>query len=277
MIAHFDFESFKLLLKSLKPLIIANISFFDETFNGTYACTSPIDPFCALLKENLRNDCKKSDDEAMKRGKGDSCTGFHYFCHFGLKEMFFKMSNENETYGYILVGPFREKANTQQDLGRIAEYCRTYGFDEKTLTDAYFNVAEFSIEKYEAIRTIIYALFDYAIHKRIITLKNFALSTEIILYVKNNFSTGLTIEDLAAHFFISQKQLCSIIQKATGMPPKKYLTAVRVDKAKFLLLETDSPVKDIAAQVGILDYNYFTKVFKAHTGVTPSRYRKNRI
>lgn len=45
MIAHFDFESFKLLLKSLKPLIIANISFFDETFNGTYACTSPIDPF----------------------------------------------------------------------------------------------------------------------------------------------------------------------------------------------------------------------------------------
>ena len=49
-----------------------------------------------------------------------------------------------------------------------------------------------------------------------------------------------------------------------------------MDKAKLLLGETDSPVKDIASQVGIFDYNYFTKVFKAYTGVTPSRYRKNR-
>ena len=61
------------------------------------------------------------------------------------------------------------------------------------------------------------------------------------------------------------------------MLPKKYLTAVRIEKAKFLLLETDSPVKDIANQVGIFDYNYFTKVFKAYMGTTPSHYRKNRI
>ena len=131
------------------------------------------------------------------------------------------MSNENETYGYILVGPFREKANTQQDLKRITEYCRTYGFDEKTLTDAYFNVAEFSIEKYEAIKTILYALFDYAIHKRIITLKNFALSTEIIVYIKNNFSSGLTIEQLAARFFISQKATLLHHSKSNGNATQK--------------------------------------------------------
>ena len=49
----------------------------------------------------------------------------------------------------------------------------------------------------------------------------------------------------------------------------------RVQAAKRLLLREDIPISSVAERVGFSDYNYFTKIFKAIEGVTPSAYRKH--
>ena len=54
-----------------------------------------------------------------------------------------------------------------------------------------------------------------------------------------------------------------------------YLTGIRMEKAKQLLLATALPIAEISAQSGYGDYRVFTKVFKKSEGVTPSQYRRD--
>ena len=51
----------------------------------------------------------------------------------------------------------------------------------------------------------------------------------------------------------------------------------RIEKAKELLMQTDDAIASIAENVGMPDYNYFSKVFKAETGLTPTGYRKSNM
>ena len=51
------------------------------------------------------------------------------------------------------------------------------------------------------------------------------------------------------------------------------ITERRIAAAKLLLLKSDIPISSVAEEVGITDYNYFTKVFRAGTGLTPSAFR----
>jgi len=59
----------------------------------------------------------------------------------------------------------------------------------------------------------------------------------------------------------------------TGTSPNQYLLHVKIERAKELLLFTDTEVKDIAPQVGFADPSYFSRVFKEKAGVSPHRYR----
>lgn len=54
-----------------------------------------------------------------------------------------------------------------------------------------------------------------------------------------------------------------------------YLTNIRMEKAKKLLLSTSLSVAEVAEQSGYGDYRVFTKVFKKNEGVTPSQYRRD--
>ena len=58
-----------------------------------------------------------------------------------------------------------------------------------------------------------------------------------------------------------------------GMSTKDYLTAVRIENAKILLMEKDTPVCDVAQAVGYPDALAFSKLFKKYVGVSPSEFR----
>ena len=61
--------------------------------------------------------------------------------------------------------------------------------------------------------------------------------------------------------------------EAFGMPPMAYLNRLRIYKAMSLLSSTERSIEDIADEVGIRDRSYFARVFKKHSGVTPTEYR----
>lgn len=54
-----------------------------------------------------------------------------------------------------------------------------------------------------------------------------------------------------------------------------YLTNIRMERAKKLLVSTDLPVSEVAQRSGYADYRVFTKTFKKAEGVTPSQYRQD--
>ncbi len=98
---------------------------------------------------------------------------------------------------------------------------------------------------------------------------------DLIAYIDDNYSMKeLSLEYLSDEFNMSQSNITRIIQSATGMPFKKYLAKVRVDKAKAMLVSTDYSVEKICDMTGFASRRTFFRIFKAETGTTPGEYKK---
>lgn len=65
------------------------------------------------------------------------------------------------------------------------------------------------------------------------------------------------------------------MQNTWGMSIGEFVTSKRIECAKNLLTTTDMPISEVCHAVGIVEYNYFSKLFKKQTGYTPLAYRKN--
>lgn len=82
---------------------------------------------------------------------------------------------------------------------------------------------------------------------------------------------------LAEQFYLHPNYLSRLFKEKTGDNFVGYLTKVRMDKVKELLINTDQKIIDICYMVGYNNSRYFNKVFKQHTGMTPSEYRQTHM
>lgn len=96
----------------------------------------------------------------------------------------------------------------------------------------------------------------------------------VVRVIEENYDQKLSLQDLAAKFYISGTYLSSLFKKTLGMSPIQYITNVRINRAHHLLSSTSEKISDIAAMVGYPDQGYFTKVFKRVTGKNPTDYRQ---
>ena len=101
------------------------------------------------------------------------------------------------------------------------------------------------------------------------------ISDLAILYLEQHYSEpNLSINDVVRFCRINTSQLCSSFKNATGHTINHYLTDIRIKHAKQLLIESDYKIDDISNMCGFNYQKYFFRVFKKHTLLTPSEYRK---
>ncbi|WP_209331726.1 helix-turn-helix domain-containing protein [Lunatimonas salinarum] len=96
----------------------------------------------------------------------------------------------------------------------------------------------------------------------------------IIQYIRTNLEREISVENLAAMACLSTDHFSRTFKSVFGMCPNEYIIAMRIEKARALLLTTDLSQAEIMEQAGIKNTSYFTRVFKKHTHVTPSEFRK---
>ena len=268
---------FQELLKHLALLTHTGISFYDENFLSTNIVSRTKNYFCATIKENWRDKCLQSDTVALQTllSTQDSC--YYYRCHLGLIEMAFKLESQNKLLGYILVGPFRSEEEDVKNRTDINRYCATYSLNNKKVLQYFHKLPKFTMEKYEAIRILIFSMLDYATARNILSIKDDYFHSLIAPYIQEHLEDDLSVESLCSAFYISKKKLYTIFNNSVGLSPQRYVTSQRIQEAKNLLLTTDLPLSLIASKVGFSDYNYFIKVFKLFDeGRTPKYYRKNK-
>lgn len=94
-----------------------------------------------------------------------------------------------------------------------------------------------------------------------------------VSYIQEHFREELTLEDVARAVHFSPYYLSRLFREELGMNFVDYVTEVRIDEAKRLLLGTSKTVSEIASLVGYQDPSYFTKVFKKVEGRTPTEFR----
>lgn len=112
------------------------------------------------------------------------------------------------------------------------------------------------------------------------TVKNDGYQSEklqaqnMVKYIQDHFAEGLTLQDLAGEFRMSESYISSLIKKKTGKGFGEHLVEIRIQKAQEYLRTTNDSIEEIAAKVGYPDYYYFTKVYKKATGISPAAYRR---
>lgn len=87
-------------------------------------------------------------------------------------------------------------------------------------------------------------------------------------------SRDMSVKMLADRVYLTPTYLSGLFKRKTGKTIGEYITSVRMEKAKGLLLDKQLKLYHISERVGYEDANYFAKIFKRHTGLTPSEYRE---
>ena len=94
-------------------------------------------------------------------------------------------------------------------------------------------------------------------------------------YIQERYQDAeLTLNSEAAHVNISRNHLSTLFGQKTGQTFMKYLTDVRMDKARELLRFTNKKSSEICEEVGYRDPHYFSYIFKKNNGCTPMQYRE---
>ncbi|WP_083615884.1 helix-turn-helix transcriptional regulator [Pantoea sp. 1.19] len=134
-------------------------------------------------------------------------------------------------------------------------------------------------QKYPTDRYLVMALLSYAL-----TMLNQPISSPvkrsedryqgICIYIQENFHRDLHREHIASRFNISANHLSKLFRQQGHMTLADYIIWVRIDRAKFMLKKYSFRLEEVAMRCGFHDVNYFHRVFKARTGITPSEYRR---
>lgn len=101
------------------------------------------------------------------------------------------------------------------------------------------------------------------------------IEDEIVDYVNKNFNDQeICRTQVADNFGISIYTLSRLFKSKTGIGFKEYINAKRMEMARHLLITTDKTITELSAEVGFMDPDYFSKLFKANYEVTPSKFRE---
>lgn len=95
---------------------------------------------------------------------------------------------------------------------------------------------------------------------------------QIKSYIKKNLSEKITLAKISESTFFSPIHCENVFKRETGQSIIDYVLNERIRMAKVLLTEGSLSLTKISQTVGFSDYNYFSRVFKQRTGVSPKAY-----
>lgn len=99
--------------------------------------------------------------------------------------------------------------------------------------------------------------------------------TGITKYMQEHLSEDVSLHILSEEFHLNSQYISQLFKNEIGLNFLTYLTNIRMEHAKKLLLSTSLSIAEVSEQSGYGDYRVFTKVFKKSEGITPSQYRRD--
>lgn len=99
--------------------------------------------------------------------------------------------------------------------------------------------------------------------------------TGITRYLQNHLEEDISLSLLADEFHLNAQYISQLFKSEIGVGFLTYLTNIRMENARKLLVSTSLSIGEISSRCGYADYRVFTKVFKRNEGITPSQYRRD--
>ncbi|MBE5957051.1 MAG: helix-turn-helix domain-containing protein [Lachnospiraceae bacterium] len=124
--------------------------------------------------------------------------------------------------------------------------------------------------------------FQMLTHNYIVTespkdRKNLAAVKDAIRYMNEHYKEEINASDLAGLSFYNETYFMKLFKQYTGKTLTRYLTELRIEKSRYLLLHTDLSITDIAFETGFNSASYFIRKFQELNGETPQKLRKQNL
>jgi AraC-like DNA-binding protein len=236
-------------------------------------------PFCALVASKSRTcaGCLQMQERLRLKAARKAAT---LTCSFGLCEAAVPVRLGNETVGFLQTGHVMRQKPTARQFNDVAQQLKEHGLDvdRKKVREAYFQTPVVSRKKLDSLTHLLSVFADHLSMKGCqIALQQAHAEPPVISkarqYIEKHHSEELSLGQVASAVHTSASYFCRLFKRATGFNYTEFLSCVRIEKAKNLLLNPNLRVSEIAYDAGFQSLTHFNRVFKRIVGWSPTEYR----
>jgi AraC-like DNA-binding protein len=229
-------------------------------------------PFCQVMAQRSRAcaACLQVSECLSQRGTLEPQT---VTCPVGMCDTAIPVKLGDRLVGFLQTGQVFRKKPSQAQFERTAELVTEWGFGDRLaeLKEAYFKTRIVSTRQHESIVTLlsIFAQHLSILSNQVVVQQRNAeppVITRAKEYINEHQGDDLSLGEVAKAVNTSTYYFCKMFKKATGINFTDYVSRVRIEKSKNLLLNPNLRVSEIAFEVGF-------RVFKKILGQSPTEYR----
>lgn len=238
-------------------------------------------PFCALLAQKSRScaACLQVQQTLSETATHEART---VTCSVGLNDSAVPVRLGDKLIGFLQTGQVFRKKPTPAQFERTAKKVSEWGVaaDPGQLKRAYFSTPVLSPKRYESMVNLlkIFAQHLSMVSNQVVVKQENAEPPTITRaknFIKEHQTEDLSLGDVAKAVNTSTFYFCKMFKKVTGINFTDYLSRIRIEKSKNLLLNPNLRISEIAFEVGFQSLTHFNRVFKRILGQSPTEYRSH--
>ena len=250
-----------------------------ESWQRAHTGKKSENPFCVLLAGQNRA-CAACLESQQKICAAAGCGPRTVKCFAGLCETGVPVSVGEELLGFLQTGQVFLLKPTRAQFARVAKQLVAWGWqaDLRQLEEAYFQTRVIAPKQYESVLRL---LTIFAQHLALVSnqlLVHRANSEPPAIrrakqFIQDHQTDEISLGDVAKAVNTSTFYFCKMFKKATGLNFTDYLSRVRIEKAKNLLLNPNTRISEVAFAAGFQSLSHFNRVFRRIAGESPTGYR----
>lgn len=236
-------------------------------------------PFCARVAETSRScaACLQVQQKLAETAKEEART---VACPLGLCDTAVPVRLGKSLIGFLQTGQTFRRKPTEAQFARAMKLLAEWGVeaDVNELRKDYFSTCVLPPKQHDsAVKLLsIFAQHLSIVSNQVVVHQKNAeppVITRAKEYIQQHEADELSLGEVAKAVNTSSFYFCKLFKKVTGLNFTHYVSRVRVEKAKNLLLNPNLRVSEIAFEVGFQSLTHFNRVFKKIIGHSPTEYR----
>ena len=276
MVINYNVNKIRAFLRDFYNITGLTISIWDAEINQLAYQPGVMVDYCRLIKSSPIGNkrCLISDREACVNCKKQMSAMTHR-CHAGLTDTAIPLVLNDTLFGFMMFGQAKSDEDAPMTYADVEKLAGELKLPADELYSAYKRLKTFEPEIISSAANILRSAAGYLFESYSIQYTANELVSNIDRWISENIKSSISIADICAQFGIAKNRLYSLWKTWFGVTIGKYILDKRMKMAKKLLANSDKRINEICIDVGIPDYNYFSKVYKKYYGLSPKQYRKN--
>jgi AraC-like DNA-binding protein/ligand-binding sensor protein len=257
------------------PLVLRAV----ETWQLPYRGKRGENLFCAMVGSKSRScaACLRTTQRLSRMAADEPAT---ITCPTGLTETAVPVRVNHRLVGFLQTGQVFNRPPSDAQFDRTAKVLSHWevGARHDHLRDLYFGTRTVTMQQQQAVVTMLSIFSDHLsiVGDQIAAWERHSEPPVIArakAYIHEHQSEDISLGQIARAVNASSFYFCKLFKKSTGINFVDYLSRLRIEKAKNLLLNPNCLVSEIAFEVGFQSLTHFNRVFKKLTGESPTAYR----